>query len=401
MGGASYILAINLFIAALFALAFLLVALNNRSGRVAGWFALAYLFGIAYVLSEFLVPLRGPPALVYTLSFGAFLGAMTAVTVGVARRYRQGVPWLALGAIIVLSLVANWFAFGLGRESLARMLVYQGPYALLQAIAGLLVWRSRRRQPADIGLILLFALSAAQFLSKPFLALWTGGSGDTAADYMTTSYALLSQSLGAVLQVATGLLMLMVLVRDMLVEVTARSETDMLSGIFNRRGFELRALPTLETGMQSGVPVALVVADLDGFKQVNDSYGHHVGDAVIAAFAELLHRSSPEDAVIARMGGEEFAILLPDANLPTARLLAETIRSTFSRLPIRELPATHRATASFGVAEFDRQETLADLRRRADAALYQAKRNGRDRVCVASGLREDVMPSHPMNEAFG
>lgn len=391
MGGASYILAINLFIAALFALAFLLVALNNRSDRVAGWFALAYLFGIAYVLCEFLLPMQGDPALVYTLSFGAFLGALAAIVVGICRRYRQPAPWLLLGLVAAVSLSANWFAFDLGRASLLRMLAYQAPYAAMQALAALAIYLSRRRQPADFGLMALFLLSAAQFLSKPFLAQLTGGPGASSAEYMASNYALLSQSLGAVLQVATGLLMLTILVRDMLVEITARSETDMLSGVFNRRGFELRAQPLLEAAVQSGVPLTLVVADLDAFKQINDTHGHHVGDAVIAAFAGLSRQTAPDDAVIARMGGEEFAILLPGTNLSGGRLLAETIRTAFCGMPIAELPTAHFATASFGVAQFDLLESLPDMRRRADAALYQAKRSGRDRVCLATDAGVELM----------
>jgi diguanylate cyclase (GGDEF)-like protein len=396
MGGASYILAINLFIAALFALAFLLTALTNRSDRVAGWFALAYVFGICYVLSEFLIPLKGDPALVYALNFGAFLGATTSATIGVAQRYRQDVPWLIMGGLVALSLVGNWYGYSLERDSLVRMLAYQAPYALMQLIAATLVIRSKSRQPVDVGLIILFLLSAVQFMSKPFLALLTGGSGGTAAEYMVTSYALLSQSLGAVFQVATGLLMLMILVRDMLVELTARSETDMLSGLYNRRGFELRALPALDTSAQTGVPATLVVADLDAFKQINDNFGHHAGDAVISAFAGLLRQAAPPGAVVARIGGEEFAVLVPGANLAAGRLFAETARASFSRLPVSELPAHHRCTGSFGVAEYDRKESLADLRRRADAALYAAKRGGRDRVSVAAENGADSMPQHPL-----
>lgn len=396
MGGASYILAINLFIAALFALAFLLTAVNNRSDRVAAWFALAYLFGIIYVLSEFLIPLKGDPALVYALNFGTFLGATTAVTIGVARRYRQNVPWLVLGGMVAVSLVGNWYGYWLDRNSLARMMIYQAPYALMQLIAALLVLRSRHRQPVDIGLTFLFVLSAVQFLSKPFLALLTGGPGGTAAEYMVTNYALLSQSLGAVLQVATGLLILMILVRDMLVELTANSETDMLSGLYNRRGFELRALPALVASAQTSVPATLVLADLDAFKQINDNFGHHSGDAVIAAFADLLRTTAPPAAVVARVGGEEFAVLLPGANLAAGRLFAETARANFGRLIVPELPAHHRCTGSFGVVEYDRKESLPDLRRRADAALYAAKRSGRDRVCVAAEAAADAMPQHPL-----
>ncbi len=396
MAGASFILAINLFIAALFALAFFLVAATNRNNGTPRWFALAYCFGLLYIGAELILPVQVNAQLTYTAGFAFFLGAMSCVTIGIASRYRQPMPWLAVVAIAMLSIAANWLAYDIGRDSLVRMLAYQAPYALLQAIAALQVWRSRRRQPMDVALLVLFCLSVLQFVSKPLVAHWLGGAGDFAQSYIATTYALYSQSLGAVLQVALGLLTLLMLVRDMLVEVTARSETDPLSSLYNRRGFEDRAEAVMAASAQSGVPLALVASDLDSFKAINDNFGHLTGDQVIIAFAGLLAANSPKGAIACRMGGEEFAVLLPGTNLVAARLYAETLRATFANLPIGALPAHVRVTASFGVAEFDGKESLSDLRRRADAALYVSKRGGRDRVSVAVGPDADQMPAHPM-----
>jgi diguanylate cyclase (GGDEF)-like protein len=396
MAGASFILAINLFIAALFALAFFLVAATNRADGTPRWFALAYCFGLLYIGAELILPVQVNAQLTYTAGFAFFLGAMSCVTVGIASRYRQPQPWLAVIAIGVLSIAANWLAYDLGRDSMVRMFAYQAPYALLQAIAALHVWRSRRRQPMEIALFVLFCLSVVQFTTKPLVAQWTGGAGDFAQSYIATTYALYSQSLGAILQVAVGLLTLLMLVRDMLVEITARSETDPLSSLLNRRGFEDRAEAVLAASAQSGVPVALVASDLDSFKSINDGFGHDTGDQVIIAFANLLAGNPPKGAVVSRMGGEEFAVLLPGANLASARLYAETLRSALANLPIAALPGHMRVTASFGVAEYDGNESLSDLRRRADAALYVSKRGGRDRVSVAAGPDADQMPAHPM-----
>lgn len=393
MAGASFILAINLFIAALFALAFFLVGVSNRADKVAPFFSLAYVFGIFYIASEFILPLQDHPQLAYTAGFAFFHGAVTAVTLGVARRYRPKLPWAGIAAIAAISIVANWFGYTLPHDTVERNLIYQAPYALLQAAAAWIIFASRRRQPIDIGLIAMFGLSALQFLSKPFAALVLGGSGDTTATYLATTYALYSQSLGAILQVATGLLMLMLLVRDMLVEITARSETDPLSSVYNRRGFEERAASGL---LPPSLPATLVLADLDAFKSINDSYGHDIGDQVIVAFAALLRDTAPPKAVVGRMGGEEFAVFVPGANLAIARLLAETLRAGFATLSVPGLPPFVRCTASFGVAERLAGEGLSGLRRRADAALYTAKRDGRDRVAVAADPDADAMPAHPL-----
>lgn len=350
MGGAGFILAINLCVAALFAVAFALVAINNKADRVARWFALAYVFGVVYLCFEFVLPTQETPLLVYVGAFAAFLGAVTAVTIGVARRYAVRVPWLVLGLACVLSVLANYLAFDLGRGSLGRMLIYQAPYAFMQGLGALLILRSKRRQAMDMALLVMFSCSALQFLAKPWLALLTGGPGATPQQYMATDYALYSQSLGAVLSVGTGLLMLMLLVRDMIVEITAKSETDMLSGLFNRRGFDERAEPGLAAIRKNRMPASLVACDLDHFKRVNDTYGHDTGDRVIEAFAAILRTVAPQRAVVSRWGGEEFVAFLPGANLAGARLFAESVRSAFAALPIGGVPDDTRFTASFGVA---------------------------------------------------
>ena len=397
MSGAGFVLAINLFVAGLFSVAFLLVAANTKSDRVAVWFGTAYFCGLLYIVFEFLVPLQVSGKITGFLAFTAFLGALISVTIGVARRYRVTLPWRLFAIAIVGFLVVNWFAFDLGRQSFSRMMAYQAPYAAMQAICALIVLQSRRRQPMDVTLMIVFTLSAIHFLSKPFIAQLTGGPGATAQDYIATQYALYSQTAGAVVSVATGLLMLMVLVRDMLLDVTARSETDPLSGLFNRRGFEDRVEPGLLATSRGGVPASLVAIDLDHFKSVNDTFGHDVGDRVIQSFAMLVKSSSPPGAASARMGGEEFAVFLPGANLTAARLFAETLRSAFARLPLPDVPEGTYFTASFGVAEASGNESFSDLRRRADAALYAAKKSGRDRVCVASDPAADIMPYHPLH----
>jgi diguanylate cyclase (GGDEF)-like protein len=299
-------------------------------------------------------------------------------------------------AIAAVSLIGNWFTFDLHRDSILRQFAYQVPYAAMQAVAGWIVVRSRRRQPLEIGLLVLFVLSALQFLSKPLVAQLTGGPGGSAAEYVGTTYALYSQTLGAVLAIATGLLMLTVLVRDMLVDVTERSETDALSGLYNRRGFEARVEPGLQAALRGGVPASLIAGDLDHFKSVNDTWGHEIGDRVIRAFASLVRSTLPSRAIAARIGGEEFAVFLPGTNQQAAQLYAEALRASFATRVVDGVPAGTSFTASFGVVECDGAESLADLRRRADGALYAAKRGGRDQVCVGTAAPTDSMPDHPM-----
>jgi diguanylate cyclase (GGDEF)-like protein len=128
------------------------------------------------------------------------------------------------------------------------------------------------------------------------------------------------------------------------------------------------------------VPAALLICDIDYFKAVNDRFGHACGDQVITAFGRCLRDATGGEHVTARIGGEEFAVVLAGANLKTGRLFAEAVRNACPTLQVSGLPEHYAVTASFGVAEMQAGEDLTSLMRRADAALYEAKRRGRDRV---------------------
>ena len=157
------------------------------------------------------------------------------------------------------------------------------------------------------------------------------------------------------------------------------AQVDALSGLFHRRGFEPRALEALVRQTVSA-PVAMILSDLDHFKSINDRFGHMNGDKIIQSFSEVLKKKAPRDAIMARLGGEEFAILLPAGKADDARLLAEEARSAFKEAALTTVSGEARPTASFGIAIARQNEVLHALMDRADRALYQAKSDGRD--CV-------------------
>jgi diguanylate cyclase (GGDEF) domain len=137
----------------------------------------------------------------------------------------------------------------------------------------------------------------------------------------------------------------------------------------------------------------MIIADLDNFKAINDSYGHDSGDEVIAAFARILREAAGEHFVVGRLGGEEFGVFMPGVEASGARLFAENVRTRFAAVDFPFLRQGTRATVSMGVAQIALGDSHSDALRRADAALYQAKRDGRDRVQVAA---PDAMPEHPL-----
>jgi diguanylate cyclase (GGDEF)-like protein len=384
MSGASFILSINIAVAGLLAAAFMAVAAYDGRRLAARWMAAAYLIGMGYYVVELTIPTLHDAIPAVVVAFAVLLVATAVFNAGLAAKYAVRTPWLIMLAFVAAATVTVATVQDLPRQSPARMMAYQFPYAVMQLIGLAIVWDgNRKRDPLARLLMTVLALSAAQFVSKPFLAAALGGWGANPQSYNGTVYAMVSQSLGTVFAVAIALLILVILVRDALGEASARSEIDALSGLLNRGGFERQAETVLLRAARHGMPVSLVLTDLDHFKAVNDTYGHASGDRVIESFAAFLREAGVPGHIAGRIGGEEFAVLLPGTNLAAARLFAEGTRSSFGALPIDSLPLNHRCTASFGVAELQPLESFRDMMRRADAALYEAKKAGRDQVRIA------------------
>jgi diguanylate cyclase (GGDEF)-like protein len=161
--------------------------------------------------------------------------------------------------------------------------------------------------------------------------------------------------------------------------LAAEARFDQLTGVLNRRGFDERAPAELERIKREGSWLAVVSFDIDGFKRVNDEWGHEVGDRVLANLGAVLRAETRAVDVVARVGGEEFIALLPGANVPHALGYAERVRARFVMVEVPDLP---RATVSAGVAAAVAPDTLEELIHTADTALYKAKRGGRDRAVV-------------------
>lgn len=164
---------------------------------------------------------------------------------------------------------------------------------------------------------------------------------------------------------------------------------DPLTGLLNRRGFERR----IQTQQADGRDIAggvLLLADIDRFKTINDTYGHVLGDKVIRTVAQVLCANIKGRDIAARLGGEEFAVFLPETTLAGAGALAEHIRDAVSARQIRrpgQDESVGRVTLSIGVAAAEPDDSLEELIGRADAAMYAAKRAGRNQVSFFSAAR--------------
>ena len=154
--------------------------------------------------------------------------------------------------------------------------------------------------------------------------------------------------------------------------------TDHLTGLANRRRFERQLEREVTRTERYTRPFCLLYLDIDNFKQVNDTYGHEAGDETIRRLALTLQAGTRGIDLAARIGGEEFAVILPETDFEGGLDVAERLRTSIKEM---EIPVVGRITASFGVAEFPLCATTGrELISIADAALYEAKRQGRDRV---------------------
>lgn len=159
--------------------------------------------------------------------------------------------------------------------------------------------------------------------------------------------------------------------------------TDSLTGMYNRRYFDDALTEYLNAFRRIEKPIGMAILDLDHFKKVNDTHGHDVGDEVLRQVAGCLRIYTRYHDVVARLGGEEFAILSPNITEQQLQVLADRIRLAVSQLNIKTGNVTLRVTVSVGVAIWDGLESGEELYRRADKQLYEAKRQGRNRVCAA------------------
>jgi diguanylate cyclase (GGDEF)-like protein len=385
MSGAVFFLIVNFVVALSFSTMFLVVAYRSQSRDAALWLGAG--FGVASLsaLCELLVAYAGPTRLWALGAFATVLCGMVMLTTGIGHMYRRRIDLRLALVFVFASLGLAHLIYDLPRGTPLQAFLYQSPFAAVVLVAALLVFVAHRRTGLDLFLGFLLLVTGVHFLGKAGLAVLVG-SGATPKDYVHTNYALISQSLTAILMVAVGLSLLAKLVLEIVALHRTESEIDILSGLANRRGFDRQVQALLTRNRQ--VSQAIVMCDLDHFKRINDTYGHHVGDVVIRAFGDCLRQHAPMGSVTGRLGGEEFAIFLLDASMEDARELALKLRH--STMFLSNLPRGLRVTASFGVAPVSAETELAEAYRQADLALYHAKNAGRNRVKLASASVESL-----------
>ena len=180
--------------------------------------------------------------------------------------------------------------------------------------------------------------------------------------------------------------------KEALERVRLESQKDALTGVANRKCFDRKFLKEVDEARTHNQPLSLCMIDLDYFKKFNDSFGHRMGDAALRIVASMFDHNVRDDDLVARYGGEEFAVIMPNADLMMAVKVSNRIRETLASKDIFRRSTGEclgNLSVSVGVAQFRDEDTPCSLIERADRALYEAKRAGRNRVQPESGQRDE------------
>ncbi len=248
------------------------------------------------------------------------------------------------------------------------------------------VRKASAAERATVAMLILFG--AIKFITA-LLALSEAPAGDEQAFALFRAVLLLLDPPGFI---GVGLFTVFLVAVDLAEQMRILATSDLLTGIFNRRGFEEAAERAIRNAQRQRQPLSVVVSDIDSFKAINDRYGHATGDRALRHFASRLERLIRRGDLIGRIGGEEFALLLVNTRPTDALDVVERIRRDIAAMPVQG-SASIVMTASFGITGLRPGDTaLANLLARADRALYRSKMEGRDRVTSAEAMDEPTMP---------
>ena len=254
-----------------------------------------------------------------------------------------------------------------------------GVAAITLFLSATMVLRHRATpRPAEFAAAVTMTLFGVTQLAASVAAFLQGAEGNAIYRELYININFLTIPAG---YTGTAVFVLFMVASDLSEDMKELAANDQLTGLLNRRGFNALAANAYANSRRTGEPVSVVMSDIDRFKIINDEFGHAAGDRALSHFADTLKQGRRAVDVIARVGGEEFALVLPGTGLSEAMAIAEELCRRVESTPLlvddKHLPMT----ASFGVATISGNDTcLTDVIVRADRALYRSKREGRNRV---------------------
>jgi diguanylate cyclase (GGDEF)-like protein len=343
-----------------------------------GWGLLIYAAGLLATIAGIWLPRA------FTLMLGNSLITVAPVlcAMGVLAHTRYDLPRIPVD-VAVLATVAV-LAFGNFADVRTGLINLVAPTPVAVALFSIAAWRIWRLGPEDARagsrfLATCLALAVATWLLRIVLMSYASdGTWERDRIDLTISFFAIAQM---VTGVAATLSLFWIDVRLMQADLARVAHTDFLTGLPNRRSVLLRFREEIARAERGGGRFALVVMDIDRFKQVNDRHGHSAGDAVLKEVARALSSAKRAHDVLGRIGGEEFVVIMPQQDAEGAYEAAERFRDAVAKCAVVVAGATLRATVSGGLAMYpDDGEDWDHVFAIADRRLYEAKRGGRDRV---------------------
>ena len=368
--------------------AFLLLAWARDRNPALAWWGAAYLIGSCSAAAWSLRGLISPPmptGIANALLFIAYGMTWNAARVFHARPVLVVAPAAGAAAWLFACMFADFAQWPAARIALSSLVV--ASYAFLTAGE---MWRERRktlrrRWPA----VLVPMLHGALFLLPiPLASLLRGDLGNVTVSPAWVALFVLETMLYAVV---TAFIVLDLAQEQVLRFHKDAASTDALTGILNRRGVLQAAQGLIADQARKGRAVSALIFDLDHFKQINDRFGHAVGDKALQLFAATARASTRATDVVGRLGGEEFVAILP-GTLADAKIVAERVRRSFEAAAVKVAGHGLDATVSIGAASGESGTDIVALLAAADAALYRAKANGRNRAELAEAEKPAAMP---------
>lgn len=385
----------NPLLCAVFATAFFLLW---RRERASTWIAIIAVTYLSRTVGFSVFHFSNDPNGVIAISIMHVFYSISAIALvwGICMRNGQAFEWRmhVLIALLGFTLLAG---ASFGEDYNSRLYAANACYGLILALGCQTAARKAQKDFLDKAILILLAIGAFQFFSRPLIAIIVEGSM-TAEQYRDTPFYAVMVIWLAVASMLMAMTLLVAALTDQMKVQREVARRDPLTGLQTRGPFEEEAIAMLERGQREGVPTSVVVADLDHFKAVNDTFGHQVGDNAISAFGRVVGEQIRAADCAGRIGGEEFCVVLWNCPERAAEAMAERVRRALSQTTIEGMPDDMRLTASFGVAQRQGNEGYGKLFARADAALYAAKKSGRDRVSV-EGRPDNVTQLAARSEA--
>lgn len=308
------------------------------------------------------------------------MSGLIALLWGTAHRMGMKIPVLAYAATVVFTAAILGSAIAAGERD-AMMMAQNINSSLLMALAAQNLWHAGSHRLADRALVWILALFSTFGFIRPLLTIFSDtlfGPGQEGAALLMGVHVLVL----AIFLTLQAIALIAMVIAEKAENEREMAAIDPLSGLPTRAKFESEALVLSQRARERGESVSLIIADIDHFKRINDTHGHAAGDTVIAAFGQLIAGALRPRDLCGRVGGEEFCILAMRCDAQNARSLANRLRAATAGLAVPWATQELRISASFGVTQWDPHESYAEAFKRADAALYSAKRAGRDRVVL-------------------